>query len=288
MTTENTSPETENPDTAPSGDTDAQLAAMQAEEKQPEPEKVEPAEPEAKVKEEKVVPLAALHEERRARQELQRQLAESNRRQAERDAIIERRLAALAPQQQMPDKLEQPVEYLDQRLSEVAATNKQILERDQQREQEAQRQHIERQATQAVLASAAEFAKVQPDLPEAGKYLNEMRARELMLFGMAEAQAIAQATQEQDNALKTWAYQGMNAAQMAYDFAKARGYQPKAQANTAEQKIAAQQKGTAAAKSLGGGGAVNAGKLTAEALASMSDEEFSKLTESQFRQAMGG
>lgn len=287
MTTENTSPETENTEPASSGDTDAQLAAMQAEEKEPAPEKVEP-EPEAKVKEEKVVPLAALHEERRARQELQRQLAESNRSQAERDAIIERRLAALAPQQQMPDKLEQPVEYLDQRLSEVAATNKQILERDQQREQEAQRQHIERQATQAVLASAAEFAKVQPDLPEAGKYLNEMRARELMLFGMAEAQAIAQATQEQDNALKTWAYQGMNAAQMAYDFAKARGYQPKAQANTAEQKIAAQQKGTAAAKSLGGGGAVNAGKLTAEALASMSDEEFSKLTESQFRQAMGG
>lgn len=288
MTTENTPPETENPDPASSGDTDAQLAAMQAEEKEPAPEKVEPAEPEAKVKEEKVVPLAALHEERRARQELQRQLAESNRRQAERDAIIERRLAALAPQQQMPDKLEQPVEYLDQRLSEVAATNKQILERDQQREQEAQRQHIERQATQAVLASAAEFAKVQPDLPEAGKYLNEMRARELMLFGMAEAQAIAQATQEQDNALKTWAYQGMNAAQMAYEFAKARGYQPKTQANTAEQKIAAQQKGTAAAKSLGGGGAVHAGKLTAEALASMSDEDFSKLTESQFRQAMGG
>lgn len=291
MTTENTVPGDANPDIASSGDTDAQLAAMQAEENGqpiPEPEKGEQEEVETKVKEEKVVPLAALHEERRARQELQRQIAADRQRQAERDAILDRRLAALAPQQQMPDKIEQPVDYLDHRLNEVTSQQKQILERDQKRDQDAQRYAIEQQVTNAVLVSAAEFSKAQPDLPAAGEYLNEMRTRELMLFGVPEQQARVQAAQEQDNALKTWAYQGMNAAQMAYDFAKARGYTPKAQGHSAEEKIAAQQKGTAAAKSLGGGGSVNAGKLTVEALANMSDEDFSKLSDSQFRQAFGG
>jgi hypothetical protein len=111
-----------------------------------------------------------------------------------------------------------------------------------------------------------------------------------MALGHDEDQAKEIAQNEIDQAAMQWAHQGRNPAQIAYEFAKARGYTPKAQQQqqSASEKIAAQQKGTAAARSLGGGGAPNAGKLTAEALANMSDEDFSKLTDAQFSQAMGG
>lgn len=287
MTTENTVTGDANPDLASSGDTDAQLAAMQAEEKeQPseeQPKEVE-SEPEAKVKEEKVVPLAALHEERSQRKELQRQLAEQRQ-------LIEKanqRLEALFnPPKQAPNPQEDAVGYLDHRLGQLSEQNKQILEKEQQRESERAQQAVVTQLAQRVQLATEEFSKTAPDVREAGSYLNDIRARELMVLGMPEPQARAKAIDELNVALMGWAHEGQNPAQVAYELAKVRGYQPK-QAQSAEQKIAAQQKGTAAARSLGGGGAVSAGKLTAEALANMSDEEFSKLTESQFRQAMGG
>jgi hypothetical protein len=99
--------------------------------------------------------------------------------------------------------------------------------------------------------------------------------------------------QEQAQAALQWAQQGMNPAEVAYALAKARGYQPKGQTTqqpqqTAEEKIAAQQRGTSAARGLGSGGGATRGKLTAQALASMSDEDFAKLTDAEFKQAMGG
>ena len=60
------------------------------------------------------------------------------------------------------------------------------------------------------------------------------------------------------------ASQGKNPAQIAYQLAKVRGYTP-ANAVTAEQKMAIQQKGAQASRSLGGGGSKAAG-LSAQAL----------------------
>jgi hypothetical protein len=289
MTTENNVPADANAESSASGEIDAQLAEMQsAEAAKPEESQGEQSQEADKPEVKKVVPLAALHEERRERQRLQAQIAESNRQHAEQMARINERLEKLTtPQKQGPSREEDPVAYLDERIGSVAQQQQQILERDQQREQEAQRQRVINQLTNTVLAAKAEFEKTTPDVGEAAKFMNDMRTRELMALGTPEAQARVQATQELDNALLQWAHQGMNPVQTAYEFAKARGYTPK-QAQSAAEKIAAQQKGTAAARSLGGGGAVNAGKLTAEALANMSDEDFSKLTDAQFRQAMGG
>jgi hypothetical protein len=270
---------------ATSGEVDAQLAEMQQAEK---PEANEPAETvKETVKEERVVPLAALHEERRARQALARQLEETQRKQQERDELIERRLAALSPKRELPDKENAPVEYLDHRIDEVHQTQRQILERDEQRRQEEEQQRAIQQVSEHVVRSGNEFAKANPDFREAIHHLNQLRAKELMVLeGMDPSIAMSQAEQQLDIASMQWTAKGLNPAQVAYELAKAKGYQVKAQ--TAVEKIAAQQKGTAAARSLGGGGGVVGGKLTAEALASMSDEDFAKLSESDWRKAMGG
>lgn len=276
-----------NADTSASGEIDAQLAEMHTAETvdavadKPAEEAAE--KPEVK----KVVPLQALHEERRERQRLQAQIAENARLHQEQMARINQRLEMLTtPPKQLPNRDEQPVEYLDHRLDQLTETNRQILQERQQEREIAQRQAVLAQLDNAVIAAKVEFEKTTPDVGEAAKYMNAMRTRELMALGASEAQAAVQATQELDNALRQWAYQGINPVERAYEFAKARGYTPKA-VQSAEQKIEAQQKGTAAAKSLGGGGAVT-GKLTAQALADMSDEDFSKLSESDWRKAMGG
>jgi hypothetical protein len=277
---------TESTDTSASGDIDAQLAEMHgAENATPEPEAKEPEAEKPEVK--KVVPLAALHEERRERQALQRQIAENTRVHQEQMARINQRLEQMmTPQKQLPSREEQPVEYLDHRLDQLTQAQQQILQRDQQRDQQAvQRQQYETVAN-AVVQSAHAFKETTPDFPQALAHLNESRVRQLAVLGVPEEQARVQASQELDQAALQWTVQGKNAAQVAYEFAKAQGYQPKT-GQTPEQKIAAQQKGTAAAKSLGSGGAVT-GKLTAEALADMSDEDFSKLSESDWRKAMGG
>jgi hypothetical protein len=277
---------TENTDTS-AADVDAQLAEMHSSES--EPVETTAAEPEEKAAPEvkKVVPLAALHEERRARQALQAQIQERDRQHAEQMQRINQRLEMLTtPQKQMPDREQDPVGYLDERIGQVALTQQQLMQQQQaERHAQQQAQALE-QVKSHVVAVANEFAKQTPDLGEAVNYMNAMRTRELIVQGNDPQQAAYLAGKELDEAAIQWAVQGRNPAQTAYEFAKARGYTPKA--SGAAEKIAAQQKGTAAAKSLGGGGAVSAGKLTAEALANMSDADFSKLTDSDWRQAMGG
>lgn len=272
---------------ASSGEIDTQLAEMQTAETAEPAENTAPAEtseerPEVK----KVVPLAALHEERRARQALQAELAQTRRENAENMQRINQRLESLAPKAQLPDRDAQPVEYLDHRLNEVSQAQQYILQRDQQREQQAGQQAAIARVQSAVINQAASFAKETADFGDAVNHLNAMRTRELIALGADPAQAETQAVQELDQAAMAWAAQGRNAAQTSYELAKARGFTSRTQ--TPDQRIEAQRKGTAAAKSLGGGGAVSGGKLTAEALANMSDDDFAKLSESQFRQAMGG
>ena len=274
-----------------SGDIDNQLTQMreaetgQVQEAKAEDAKTEPEQGEVKVKEEKVVPLAALHEERNALKQLQQEIA----RQREMMEKVNQRLEVLMnPKQPEPDRSD-PVQYLDHKIGQVSEQTRQLLEQQQRVQAEQQQQQYFGQLAQRINTSEAAFAQETPDYVEAVKYLDTARVRELMVFGIPQEQAAMQAAQERVQAALQWAHSGQNPAQIAYEFAKARGYAPKtAQVQvSAQDKIAAQQKGVAAAKSLGSGGATT-GKLTAEALANMSDEEFAALSDAQFRKAMGG
>jgi hypothetical protein len=274
-----------NAESQASGDIDAQLAEMQTAETQgtqetPTEGAQEGAKPEGEKPEvKKVVPLAALHEERRERQRLQNELAEQRRVM---DTVNKRLEVLMTPRPQVPNPNENFAGYIDHRFSELAQQNQQTQQAlaDRQQREDQQRQ-IQALASQ-VINSAAQYAKEAPDFHEAVGHLNTTRARELMALGVPEVQAAQQAQMELDQAAMTWAAQGQNPAQIAYEFAKARGYAPKQAQQTPQEKIATQQKGMQASRSLGSGGAAP-GKLTAQALADMSDEEFANLSESDWR-----
>jgi hypothetical protein len=274
-------------DSQASGDVDAQLEQMQSAESSAvqEPVKEEAAEPtEVKVKEEKVVPLAALHEERNARKELARQLAE----QRQMMETVNRRLETLmTPRAQAPDKDTDAVGYIDHRINDLSQQTQQLHQSLAQRQQQEQQERAMNQLAQGVVQVANEFSKQTPDFQDAVKHLNTTRTRELMALGVPQEQATRQATMELDQAAMQWHASGQNPAQIAYDFALARGYQKAQVQQPAQEKLAAQQKGVAASKTLGSGGA-STGKLTAETLANMSEEDFAKLSESEWRRAMGG
>lgn len=237
----------------------------------------------------KVVPLAALHEERAARKELQKQLAEQRQMMEKVNGRLE---VLFNPPKEAPQREQDPVGYIDHRLEEVAKQQRQMIERQQQTDQQAQQQQVMQQLASRVRSAEVAFAQSNPDYQEAINHLSRARAQELAVFGLPPETIAERVGQEQANLALQWAHQGMNPAQVAYELAKARGYQPKAQQQaqqpSAEERIAQQQRGTSAARGLGNGGGANKGKLTAEALANMSDEEFAQLSDSDFRKAMGG
>lgn len=236
----------------------------------------------------KVVPLAALHEERNARKQLQQRLAQIEQEQKDRDAKLQARLDALTrrDEPQPPAFEADPAGYLRHQVDGLAQTmaerQKQEQAERQQREQAtAQQQHIQRLAAH-VNNSEAAFAQQNPDYNAAVEHLKNVRVRELTEgFGLDPMTASQKAQQELIEFALHNAAQGVNPAEAAYRIAAVRGYQKAAPAQpgaTPAEKLATQQKGQAAAKSLGGGGAP-AGKMTVESLLSMSDEEFAAATQ---------
>lgn len=241
-----------------------------------------PEEPKAEVKTEdkpeKVVPLAALHEERQRRKELQAEMARERQERAAKEAVIQDRLNQMwqaqnpGPQFRDPNSDPDPLAAMahNQQL-----TVQQLNELRQERQvQEARaRQHAQ---TQQLVGwaqhQAREFAQEAPDFASAYKHMLSARKGELEAMGM-DPQQVAQTLE--DNELwvyQTAAQQGKNPAEMIYNMAKAAGYQKQAEQSNPEQKVAALQKGVAASKTLGS--SASSGKPTAEQIANMSDEEF--------------
>lgn len=283
-------------ETAAGGDTtdnvDQQLEQMRQEETH-EPEVVSESadtagdagnEPQ-KTQEQKQVPLAALHEERARRKEMQQRLDQMEMaRQRDMQVLNERLQQLINPAKQLPPVQEDPIGNFDARLSEVTQTNQQLLQTIQQeRQQRAQVEHIQTLA-QGLKAREEQFVAQNPDYQSAIDHMTSMRVRELQAMGASEEQAVNREYQERAQAALTWANNGMNPAEVAYNLAKARGFQPKP---TASQKIETQQRGMAASRSLGSGGGVS-NALTAESILKMTDAEFDKLTTADFKKAMGG
>lgn len=245
-------------------------------------EQAEPAEP-------KLVPLAALHEERTRRKDLQAEVARERMAREETERRVQARLdaltAALAPKQQAPSFDENPAGYLQHSLEEVkgaAMQTKQEIEA--WRAQQHQQQQIELAASR-VRAAEQSFIATRPDYQKALDYYTESRIRELAAFGLDTDQARAQVGQEMLSGALQHAAQGRNPAELAYKLAEARGYRP--QATTAD-KIQAQQRGVAAAKTLGSGGATG-GAISARALLEMSDDDFAEATKGgKWEKLMGG
>ena len=235
----------------------------------------EPQQPDSRT-----VPLAALHEERQRRKELAAEVQRIREEQARRDALIEQRLAAITEarqQAQTPSFDENPAEHLRYGQQQLQQTVQQIAEANRQAEQQRQQAAVVQQLAGLVQQHEAVFVQSAPDYNDAVTYLRNQRAAELMADGADEVQAAQIAHRELVNLALQRAHQGQNPAEAAYKIAKARGYSPKPTTPTAAEKLQTQQRGVAASKTLGSGGPAS-NKITAEALASMSDDEFAELT----------
>ena len=260
-------------------------------ERTPEPE-APPQQDEATdppAQEQRTVPLPALHEERARRRELQQQLQQERAAREEMERRVQARLEqltqAMTPKPVVPDFNENPAEHLKHSVEEVRQTaqltQQQIAE---WRQQQAAQEQLSI-AAEKVRAAEAEFVRETPDYQNAVTFMLESRTREFEAFGHDPATAKRMAAEEMAQGAIANAARGINPAEVAYKLAKARGYTAQA---AAADKMQMQQRGAAAARSLGTGGAA-AGKLSARALAEMSDDEFAEATKGgNWAKLMGG
>jgi hypothetical protein len=292
-----------------SKDEEAAFAAMQAAEMtagQAEPEAGEPEteRPEAEEAEAesgggarppaKMVPHAALHEERTRRQGLEAE----NRRLVEERALFEGRLQAVVgmqrdprlrgdePRAAEPDENTDPIAtigHLRRRLAAIEAGGAQLGE-------QARDQARMNRLTAAATADAREFRTKTPDYDQAYNFFLSNRDAELAFYGVPQAER-AQIIDNEQLQIAAGAFQrGISPAQVLYDVARHRGYKPSAAG--AGEKIERIASGQERGKTLSGTGGGAAGpEMTAERLLKMSNEEFDAWTSrnpAKARRLMGG
>lgn len=225
------------------------------------------------------VPHQALHE---ARQQLlqQRQIAQLA--QTRMNALLASQQAAQQAAEPMPDLATDPIGYMQAMESRI-----------ERFEQERQQEQQSRQIDSAIEQDEASFSLSFPDYNNAAQHYVQSRAQELLHFYPPEQAQTIMMNEARQMAREAW-QRGVPAAQMVYQMAQARGYQPgmaplapqqpfqpAAQpgftAPTAVQQVQQVQRGQAATRTLSGGsGSAAPATLNAEAVLAMSDEEFAE------------
>jgi len=248
----------------------------------------EPSEPEQKS--EKTVPLAALHESRAL---LRQAREEAARERQERDALMRRfeeRVEALqrAGQPQPPSFEENPAEHLRHQIQQVGQSTQATQEQIRHWQEQQQAAQFEQQLTSRIVGDEQTFAAEKPDYYQAVNHVRAQRVTELQILGLDETEAAQQANRELKEAAFFHAHKGRSPAQVAYQLALAKGFKAGAQQPSAQEKFSTMQRGQAAAKTIGGGGAAK-GELSAQALLAMSDDEFAEATkDGKWQKMMGG
>lgn len=224
----------------------------------------------------KMVPLAALHQERQRIAEISRraQLAETRMNAMIASGFGQQRQQPGQPQK--PDLVESPAEYIlniERRLEQFEQAN--------QQDQEA------RQLDTALTNDEDLYKTTVTDYDQASHYFVQSRARELLQFYPPD-EAQRMMTEEARNIAKlAWA-RGQSAGEAIYNLAQARGYvrgqtQPQGQQQQGQQQngpsatdtVRSIRQGQAASRSLSGGrGSGGTQALNAQALLEMNDDEF--------------
>lgn len=254
-------------------------------------EQVVDEERELQPKQQKTVPLAALHEERAKAKEMRQRLQQLE----EQTRIGNERLQMLAaaiqqknnPQPEIPDFDKDPATHLYERLERTEANQRHIAQYALSQQQEAARQAAIHDLMQEVSRQEAEYAEKTPDYRDALEHLKSSEISALMAIGH-DQQSATQIIHNQFGSI-AWELRqrGESIPEKVYALAKARGYNP--QQVTNQQKMQTLQKGVSAAKSLGTGGKVSS-NLSLESLASLPAADFAELVKDEraWRRLMGG
>lgn len=229
------------------------------------PEAKAEAKPEIKEdKVEKVVPLAALHEERQKRKELQQQM------QQDRERIL--RMEQVFQRMQQPEKETDPVKQLSEKTEKL---EQKLTE--QERGQEYQR-YIQSLVTK-YQASAEAFSKEQPDFGNAYKFLISQRQEEYVAAGYTREQA-KQFVEQDEIAIVDKAYKDeVNPGERIYNIAKSRGYQKEVPKEKEEKTVEQIEKGLQANKTLSNASGKTQTTMTLESLLELEGAEFDKAWE---------
>jgi len=241
----------------------------------------------------KMVPHAALHEERTRRQAL-----ESERQKLiEERALFEGRLQAVLGMREQGQRQEQPAEpdettdpiatigHLRQRLAAIEAGG-------QQQSEQARQQARIASLAQAAAADAQQFRGKTPDYGDAYEFFKQNRAAELQFYGVP-AQEIANIIGQEELQIAASAFQRQQSpAEVLYNVAKHRGYKPKAPAPPAGEQIDRIADGQERSRTLSSaGGGATGSAMTAERLLKMSPAEFDAWTSknpAKTKRLMGG
>jgi hypothetical protein len=249
-------------------------------------------------------------EKRKASEKREREASEKLATLAGRFQILEQ-LASQAPRQQgqqqqalaevvIPDIATDPVGHFQAQLAREQTQRQALEQRLQQNEQWRQSQEQNAQAmnnvqqlTRIALAHESEFSKAQPEYQKAAAYVRDMRDAELAAMGYQDPAQRAQMIQNDALNIAAQALSAnMNAAEVVWAIAQARGYKPAAAAsvapkpqsvvpaaNDATNKLKTVAKGQETGQSLGQvNGAPPAQETLPERLLAMSDKDFEEAT----------
>mgnify|MGYP003402416699 FL=1 len=245
-------------------------------------------------KERPTVPLATYMEEKKARQERDRQLAEVNQRYSQtvdRFQTYLERTGQAAPQSQPEpapnfEPPDDPIEKIEWAAQQVADMRRHEQETAAHREQVA-RETAHWQDVFHNYSRAVEHAVAQaPEVIEARTFLITQRVNEHMATGSSQRDAVEAVRNEELRLAADAMAKGIHPVAQVIAVAKARGYvpiamrQPQQPSNApvdAAQRLETVAQGQQANVSLstaGTGGNARSGRVDAKALADMSDKEF--------------
>lgn len=237
----------------------------------------EASEEEAKAERERMVPHAALHEERMRRKELNEELASYRDRVAkmeERFAQIQQSLQA-RQQEPEPSFEDDPAAYLRYQQERYGQELQKLQEQNERVAQGQQQQAQFQQFYGQYQSAARDYASKTPDFPQAYQHLMKARMDELQALGFDAAQADRVIKEDEYNIAMKAFQDGVNPAERLYEVAKRRGYRP-SQGDSGAETVERIERGQKASRSPSGGRGKAAPPMTAEALMGMSDEEFEK------------
>lgn len=244
---------------------------------------------------------AAMKEERARRQELQRQLEETNAKQA----ILDQRLQAIFQRTQaenqpkLPSYDEDPLGHQQHKIAEL---EEYIIKQNnylQQTYEQQQAQIAENNFRMTYAKHVQEFAKEAPDFMVAYNHLVGQKVGEFMAGGLTFEEADHQIKLEEARLVGHALRQGANPAERIYAMAKAAGYnnqqaapqslttQQTSQADEVSKKLEQIQKSLVTNKSLSnaGGNAESKPAITLQRIADMDDDEFDKFDWNKFVKA---
>lgn len=250
------------------------------------------------------VDYGAFHSEREKRKAAEAKAQDTEKQLATalgRFSVLEQ-LAKQAPLQQAPQALSEAVPDIN---TDPVGHFKALYEQTQQKvtdidkwrqtqEANATAMNNVQQLTRIAMNHEGEFSKKTPDYQDAATYVRSVRDQELQAMGYADPGVRQQIIQGDALQIAAQALQNnMNAAEVVYNIAKARGYTAKAPPAAAPagdiKKLETVANGQKQASPLSEANGSAAPPMSVDALLKMSDADFEKATKGDnWRKLMGG